>query len=235
MTDEATILAVDDEEHILDLISYNLERSGYRVLKALSGEEALRVLDRKEVDLVILDLMLPGIDGIEVLKRIRSNAKLEEIAVLMLTAKNDEISRVVGLELGADDYLGKPFGIHELEARVKAILRRSKRNREDAEGNEEDIIRVGDLVIDRGTYTVTKSGLELSLSRKEFELLYLLASNRGRVLTRETLLERVWGYDYVGETRTVDVHVRNLRRKIEDNDNDPAYVLTVRGVGYKCV
>jgi len=231
--EEITILAVDDEEHILDLISYNLEKAGYRVLTSQSGEDALETLGRSEVDLVILDLMLPGIDGIEVLKQIRMGGGKRNIPVLVLTAKTDEVSKVIGLEMGADDYLGKPFGIHELEARVKAILRRSGGSMSNP--GDQEIITIRDLAINKATHEVTVSGKDVELSRKEFDLLWFLASNRGRVLTRETLLERIWDYDYAGETRTVDVHVRNLRRKIEKDDNDPEYIKTVRGVGYKCV
>jgi len=231
--EEITILAVDDEEHILDLISYNLEKAGYRVLTAQSGEAALEILEKSEVALVILDLMLPGIDGIEVLKQIRTGSGNRSVPVLVLTAKTDEVSKVIGLEMGADDYLGKPFGIHELEARVKAILRRSGGGMSNPAGQE--IITIRDLAINKATHEVTVRGENIELSRKEFDLLWFLASNRGRVLTRETLLERIWDYDYAGETRTVDVHVRNLRRKIEKDDNDPEYIKTVRGVGYKCV
>lgn len=231
--ENATILAVDDEEHILDLISYNLEQAGYSVLKAMTGEDALEIMSRTEVDLVLLDLMLPGIDGIEVLKKIRNESGNKKVPVLILTAKSDEISKVLGLEIGADDYLSKPFGIHELQARVKALLRRSagSLSRDDETG----VISIHDLVINKPTHEVTIHGRIIDLSRKEFDLLYLLASNRGRVMTRELLLERIWDYDYAGETRTVDVHVRNLRKKLEDDDNDPVYIKTVRGVGYKCI
>lgn len=228
-----TILAVDDEEHILDLIVYNLENNGYSVIRADTGEEAMELLEKETVDLVLLDYMLPGIDGIEVLKRIRSDKKFKRLPVIMLTAKSDEISKVIGLELGADDYLTKPFGIHELVARIKAVLRRSDRDfAKDSEETEEKLI-IDDLIINKTTRVVLVSEEVVNLSLKEFELLFLLASNRGRVFSRENLLEKIWGYDYTGETRTVDVHIRNLRKKIEEDDTNPRYIKTVRGIGYK--
>lgn len=232
------ILTVDDEEHILELISYNLERNGYEVLKALTGEEALEILDQHQVDLVLLDRMLPGIDGIEVLKQIRGDKNKKDLPVILLTAKSEEFDKVVGLEIGADDYICKPFGIHELVARIKAVLRRTGDGSFTAEeGGEEDKDRIciDNLVINYTTRVVTVDGREVDLSLKEFELLYLLASNRNRVYSRDTLLEKIWGYDYMGETRTIDVHIRNLRKKIEQDPDHPEHVKTVRGVGYKFV
>lgn len=227
------ILAVDDEEHILDLIEYNLEAGGYGVLKAETGERALEIIKGENPDLVLLDYMLPGIDGIEVLKAIRSDKEFRKLPVIMLTAKSDEISKVIGLELGADDYLTKPFGVHELMARIKAVLRRTDHMAPPAEvGNEEKIV-IDNIIINRTTRVVTVSGEAVELSMKEFDLLYLLAKNRGRVFSRDMLLEKIWGYDYTGETRTVDVHMRNLRKKIEEDDTNPVYLKTVRGVGYK--
>lgn len=232
------ILTVDDEEHILELISYNLERNGYEVLKALTGEEALEILDQHQVDLVLLDRMLPGIDGIEVLKQIRGDKNKKDLPVILLTAKSEEFDKVVGLEIGADDYICKPFGIHELVARIKAVLRRtgdgSFTAEEDGE-EDKDRICIDNLVINYTTRVVTVDGREVDLSLKEFELLYLLASNRNRVYSRDTLLEKIWGYDYMGETRTIDVHIRNLRKKIEQDPDHPEHVKTVRGVGYKFV
>lgn len=228
-----TILAVDDEEHILDLIVYNLENNGYSVLRADTGEEAMELLEKETIDLVLLDYMLPGIDGIEVLKKIRSDKKLKRLPVIMLTAKSDEISKVIGLELGADDYLTKPFGVHELVARIKAVLRRSDGVfSKDSEETEEKLI-IDELIINKTTRVVLVIDEIVNLSLKEFELLFLLASNRGRVFSRENLLEKIWGYDYTGETRTVDVHIRNLRKKIEEDDTNPRYIKTVRGIGYK--
>jgi two-component system, OmpR family, alkaline phosphatase synthesis response regulator PhoP len=228
-----TILAVDDEEHILELLAYNLERDGYHVLKAETGEEALAILDKEKVDIVLLDWMLPGIDGIEVLRRIRANKTLKLLPVIFLTAKGDEISKVVGLEVGSDDYLVKPFGVHELLARIKAVLRRSENNFDIEDTEKEEKIVIDYLEINRARRTVMVNSEPVELSYKEFELLYLLAKNRGIVFTRDNLLEKVWGYDYIGETRTVDVHVSNLRKKIEQDESHPIYIKTVRGMGYK--
>lgn len=228
-----TILAVDDEEHILELLSYNLERDGYHVLKADSGEAALELLEKEKVDIILLDWMLPGIDGIEVLRRIRSQKSTNTLPVIFLTAKGDEISKVVGLEVGSDDYLVKPFGVHELLARIKAVLRRSESTFEVADTEKEEKIVIDYLEINKARRTVTVRGENVELSFKEFELLYLLAKNRGIVFTRDNLLEKVWGYDYIGETRTVDVHVSNLRKKIELDESHPVYIKTVRGMGYK--
>lgn len=229
------ILAIDDEEHILELLSYNLESNGFRVLTADSGEDGLELLKREAVDLVLLDIMLPGIDGMEMLKRIRKNPDTTDLPVIMLTAKSEEINKVLGLEVGADDYISKPFGIYELVARVKAVLRRSERNRVAVATPEErdEIIAIDDIIINNTTHEVTVDGKEVELALKEFELLYVLAKHRTRVFSREALLDKIWGYEYAGETRTVDVHIRNLRKKIERDDNKPKYIKTVRGVGYK--
>ena len=228
------ILTVDDEEHILELIGYNLEINGYDVLKADSGEAALKLLQSEHVDLVLLDRMLPGIDGIEVLKEIRTDKNLKNLPVILLTAKTEEFDKVVGLEIGADDYIGKPFGIHELIARIKAVLRRAGEGEEEEEAQEE-ILELDNLVINYTTRVVTMDGREVELSLKEFELLYLLAGNRNRVFSRDMLLEKIWGYDYMGETRTIDVHIRNLRKKIERDPDNPEHIKTVRGIGYKFV
>ncbi|WP_313134598.1 response regulator transcription factor [Anaerocolumna sp.] len=228
-----TILAVDDEEHILELVSYNLEQEGYHVLKAETGEDALAILENQKVDLVLLDWMLPGIDGIEVLRRIRGNKQFRKLPVILLTAKSDEISKVVGLEVGSDDYLVKPFGVHELNARIKAVMRRSEGSFEEDETGKEDKIIIDYLEINRTRRSVMVNGNLVELSYKEFELLYLLAKNRGIVFTRDNLLEKVWGYDYIGETRTVDVHISNLRKKIELDESQPVFIKTVRGMGYK--
>ncbi len=226
-----TVLVVDDEEHIVELISYNLESAGYKVVKADCGEKALEKLKSCPADLVVLDWMLPGMDGIEVLKQIRRSAQWKKMPIILLTAKNDEISKVVGLEVGADDYLSKPFGVHELLARIKALLRRSEGSFEEAE--EKNILRINDIVINKAGRTVEVDGEPVDLSLKEFELLYYLAKNRGIVHSRDLLLEKIWGYDYEGETRTVDVHVSNLRRKPEKDDKHPVVIKTIRGVGYK--
>lgn len=232
-----TILTIDDEEHILELLKFTLEKSGYKVVQAQSGEEGLRFLQLNHVDLIVLDLMLPGIDGLEVLRKIRANNNYKDIPVIMLTAKSEEIDTVLGLEMGADDYVGKPFGSHELLARIKAVFRRTNKileeNQEKIALNTEDILQVSDITINRSTHEIIVDGVLMELPLKEFELLYLMAKNKGRVFDREYLLEKIWGYEYYGETRTVDVHIRNLRKKIEKDDKDPKYIKTIRGVGYK--
>ena len=233
---QLTVLTIDDEEHILELLKYNLEKNGFKVIQALSGEEGLKILETHEVDMIILDLMLPGMDGLDVLRRIRASRELLEVPVIMLTAKSEEIDTVLGLEMGADDYIGKPFGSHELIARIKAVVRRTKKLeaiQESTKENQDDRIELDDLIINRTTHEIIVDGKQMELPLKEFELLYLMAKNRGRVFDREVLLEKIWGYEYYGETRTVDVHIRNLRKKIEVDDKNPRYIKTVRGVGYK--
>lgn len=225
------VLTVEDEINILELLKYNLENNGFDVLQASSGELALKLLEEKPVDIILLDVLLPGIDGFQVLKTIKSNPRLNKIPVIMLTAKTEEIDKVVGLEIGADDYISKPFGIHELIARIKAVLRRV----DDSSNiiNTEDIIKIDNIIINKTTYEVYDGDRLIELSLKEFELLYLLAKNRGMVFDREYIVERIWGYEYYGETRTVDVHIRNLRKKIEKDDKNPIYIKTIRGIGYK--
>lgn len=231
--DKKVILTIDDEPHILDLLEYNLTKAGYKVLQADTGEKGLECLRSMQVDLVLLDCMLPGIDGIEVLQKIRADLKLSALPVMMLTAKGEEIDKVLGLELGADDYLSKPFGIRELEARVKALLRRSMQNQREADPKEQ--FQTGGLAVNHAAREVTLQGKPVTLSRKEYELLYILITHPNHVFTREQLLEQIWGYDYFGETRTVDVHIRSLRRKLEENPDQPQYIRTVRGIGYKFV
>lgn len=230
---EQRILAVDDEEHILELIEYNLTKSGFSVLTAGSGEEALMILEREQVDLVLLDIMMDGIDGIEVLKRIRNNRKTHSLPVVLLTAKGEEIDKVLGLEMGADDYMSKPFGVHELAARIKAVLRRSRHLEDGWSRQHKDMVESGKLVIDKETREVMADGKKVDLALKEFDLLYLLVKNKGIVFSRDQALEQVWGYDYFGETRTVDVHIRNIRKKLEEKGLNPDCIKTVRGVGYK--
>lgn len=225
-----TILVVDDEEHILELIEYNLYQNQFHALTAQSGEEALALLEKEKVDLVLLDWMLPGMSGIDVLKEIRKDERLGELPVILLTAKGEEIDKVLGLELGADDYISKPFGIHELMARVKAVLRRSIKSENK---DKEDYLILSDIKIDRISREVFAKGVSVELSLKEFELLYFLGKNKGRVFTRDQLLEYIWGYDYFGETRTVDVHVRNIRKKLEEAGIEDNPIKTVRGIGYK--
>jgi two-component system alkaline phosphatase synthesis response regulator PhoP len=227
------ILTIDDEPHILELLEYNLAKAGYKVLRAETGEKGLEVLRSAQVDLVLLDCMLPGMDGMEVLREIRADLQLSLLPVMMLTAKGDEIDKVLGLELGADDYLSKPFSLRELEARVKALLRRSALTHRGTQPKEQ--FQSGGLVVNHEAREVTLQGTPVILSRKEYELLHMLITHPNQVFTREQLLEQIWGYDYFGETRTVDVHIRSLRKKLEKNPEQPEYIRTVRGIGYKFV
>ena len=223
------ILVVDDEKPISDIISFNLENEGYAIEKAYDGEQALEVFEKSQPDLVILDLMLPKMDGLEVCREIR---KQSAVPVIMLTAKDSEIDKVLGLELGADDYVTKPFSNRELIARVKANLRRNLvKEPEPQEVNKNEIV-VGDLVIHQDAYIISKHGEEIELTHREFELLHYLARHIGQVMTREHLLETVWDYDYFGDVRTVDVTIRRLREKIEDIPSHQTYIVTRRGVGY---
>lgn len=223
------ILVVDDEEHIIELIRFNLETNGYFVIAANDGNEALKKVKEEKPDLVILDLMLPSIDGIEICKILRKNKETEKLPIIMLTAKSEEIDMILGLEIGADDYITKPFSVRELLARIKAVLRRTQQRQE----RRENVIKIGDITIDVEKHEVTKKGKKIDLTLKEFELLRILSEKRGNVLTRNYLLDEIWGYDYFGDTRTVDVHIRHLRRKIEDDDKNLQYIQTIRGIGYK--
>ncbi len=227
------ILAVDDEIHILELLKYNLELNGYHVTTVETGEQALEILQNEKIDAVLLDLMLPQIDGLEVLRQIRTTEKIKKMPVIMLTAKGDEFDRVLGLEMGADDYISKPFSIRELQARVKALLRRVEEDKKESEKEDKKVISTHGLVIGLETRSVTKNGIPVEMSLKEFELLKLLAENPGRVYSRDVLLEKIWSYEYIGETRTVDVHIRHIRKKIEEDDSNPMFIKTVRGFGYK--
>ncbi len=223
------IFAVEDESHIQQLIKYNLETNGYKVLTFESGEALLNECKTTVPDLFILDIMLPGIDGLEVCRQLRQNTRTKNIPIIMLTAKSEEFDKVLGLELGADDYITKPFSVRELVARVKAMFRRVNNQIP----QESEVIQHGDITIDCIRREVVKAGKLLELPLKEFELLKMLVQNKGKVLSRDLLLEKVWGFDYYGETRTVDVHIRYLRQKIEDDDNNPVYIETVRGIGYR--
>lgn len=229
MADKAgvRILVVDDEPHIRELVGYNLQRQGYEVGYATDGEEALRKVKAEQFDLMILDLMLPGMDGIQICRIIKSDQMLLSMPIIMLTAKTDESDRVVGLDMGADDYVTKPFGVRELMARVKALLRRTK-----PQGQEKVELRIGPLVIDTETYTVNKNGAQLDLSATEFRLLRYLAEHAGKVYSRDQLLDAVWRDESYVEPRTVDVHVRRLRAQIEDDPANPEIIKTKRGVGY---
>lgn len=222
-----SILIVDDEAAIIELLKYNLEKEGYKVTSAKDGEQALNIMNKSNFNLVILDLMLPGINGLEVCRKMRQDPSLVAIPIIMLTAKGEEIDKVVGLELGADDYVTKPFGVRELIARIKVRLRRTSLNQ------EEDIIVKGDLVIDSNSFSIRVRNEDVDFTPKEFELLRLLATHPGKVYTRDELLEKIWGYEYPGDTRTVDVHVRHLRQKIEKDPANPEYIETLRGIGYR--
>ncbi len=223
------ILVIDDEENIRELIKFNLETAGYKVELAADGQQGLDKLNNS-IDLVVLDLMLPIIDGLSVCRTIRGNEDYQQLPIIMLTAKGGEVDRILGLEMGADDYLTKPFSPRELVARIKAVLRRF--NAEEKNGMEkrfdQSVISIGELELDSNSHEARIAGNLMDLTPKEFDLLRLLLLNTGRVLTRDMLLEKIWGYEYAGDTRTVDVHIRRLRTKVGKD-----YIKTVRGVGYK--
>lgn len=223
------ILVVDDEKPISDIVKFNLAKEGYDVYTAYDGEEALAKVAEVEPDLILLDLMLPKMDGLEVAREVR---KTYDMPIIMVTAKDSEIDKVLGLELGADDYVTKPFSNRELVARVKANLRRGATATKEVEEIAPSELVIGDLTIHPDAYMVTKRGETIELTHREFELLFYLAKHIGQVMTREHLLQTVWGYDYFGDVRTVDVTVRRLREKIEDNPSHPNYLVTRRGVGY---
>lgn len=226
---EKTILVVDDEKPIADILQFNLIKEGYKVVCAYDGEEALEKVEEVQPDLMLLDIMLPKRDGMEVCREVR---KKYNIPIIMLTAKDSEIDKVLGLELGADDYVTKPFSTRELIARVKANMRRHQTVAQPEEVEESNDIVVGSLTIQPDAYLVLKRDETIELTHREFELLHYLAGHIGQVMTREHLLQTVWGYDYFGDVRTVDVTIRRLREKIEDNPSHPAWIVTRRGVGY---
>lgn len=228
----AKILVVDDETYIVELVKFNLEKEGFKVVVAYDGLKALQMVDEQSPDLVILDIMLPKMDGLEACRQLRQNPKYANLPIIMLTARGEEIDTVLGLEMGADDYIKKPFSPREMVARVKARLR-AKRVLEAEEAAGTKALVLKDLIIIPDKHEAFVGDAKLDLTPKEFELLRILASARGKVFTRETLLERVWGYEYVGDTRTVDVHIRHLRMKLGDDTTSPHYIETVRGVGYK--
>lgn len=226
-----TVLVVEDEENLLEALRYNLEREGYAVNTAIDGEQALLSARDSAPDLVILDVMLPQLDGFEICRILRRRS---DVPILMLTARGEEIDRVVGLELGADDYVTKPFSIRELMARVRNLLRRSHRAPSAADdASPADILCSGDLEIDSVSHIVRLNGELLELKPREFDLLALLAKNKARAFTRDQILERLWGHDYYGDSRTVDVHIRWLREKIEPQPSKPVRIVTIRGVGYR--
>lgn len=225
-----TVLIVDDEKNIVDILSFNLKREGYSAIAAYDGEEAVRLSLENHPDLILLDVMLPKLDGFEVCKRIRGLKN--NVPIIMLTAREDETDKVLGLELGADDYIVKPFSVRELLARVKANIRRTESLSAPPEENTEGLILRGEILIDPEKYTVFKGGASMELTQREYDLLKFLALLPGKVFSREELMSEVWQYDYFGDLRAVDVTVRRLRAKIEDDPANPEYIMTKRGVGY---
>jgi DNA-binding response OmpR family regulator len=221
-----TILLVEDDPTLSETLRYNLEREGYSVISAGDGVQALELARRERPDLLILDVMLPRLDGFSVCRILRQES---DVSILMLTARQDEIDRIAGLELGADDYVSKPFSLGELLARVRAILRRTDRQ----PAGSREVLEAGGLSVDTGSRRTWRDGAEVVLAQKEFDLLACLMRNRGMALSRDVLLERVWGYDFAGDSRTVDVHIRWLREKVEPDPSRPIYIQTVRGIGYR--
>jgi two-component system response regulator RegX3 len=232
MTSTTSVLVVEDEDSFIDALTVGLTREGFRVSVARDGAEALDMFDDVDPDLVLLDVMLPKVSGIDVCRELRGRST---VPIIMVTAKGAEIDTVVGLEVGADDYVTKPYRLRELVARMRAVLRR--RPSDDSAlalpTGEDDIVTVGDVSLDHQRHEVTIRGVEARLPLKEFELLALLLENAGRVLTRDTLIDRVWGSDYVGDTKTLDVHVKRLRSKVEQDPANPSRIVTIRGLGYK--
>ncbi len=224
------ILLVEDDESLAETLRYNLIREGYSVTWSADGEDALKQASSKNPDLVILDLMLPKLDGFDVCRRIR---KERDVPILILSARDDETDKVVGLELGADDYVTKPFGLKELLARVRAMIRRSEMRQSEPDAPGDTSLVAGDLTVDTESHTVVVGDRQVGLTPKEFDVLVHLMRNRGRVVTRDMLLDRIWGYEFDGDTRTIDVHIRWLRSKIEVRPDKPSRIITVRGVGYR--
>ncbi|AGB40791.1 response regulator with CheY-like receiver domain and winged-helix DNA-binding domain [Halobacteroides halobius DSM 5150] len=223
------ILVVDDEENIVQLINFNLKQEGYEVIPAYDGQQALEKIKKKNPDLMVLDLMLPKVDGFDICRQVREDKDIKNLPIIILSAKEEEVDKILGLELGADDYVTKPFSPRELIARVKAVLRRVDSN---IDKKEKDVIEIKDVKINLNKYRVEVAENEINLTPKEFKLLSILMSNLDQVFSRAYLLKKIWGYDYQGDTRTVDVHIRRLRKKIEEY-SELDYIITVRGVGYK--
>ncbi len=224
------VLIVDDERPIVDILKYNLEKDGYQTIEAYDGEMALEMALTKNPDIILLDVMLPKMDGFEVCRKVRE--KKPSTPILMLTAREEEVDKVLGLELGADDYITKPFSVRELMARVKANLRRTSSEQSETPAASSNAINAGRIVINLDRYEVSRDGDVVELTLREFELLKFLATQPDKVFTREMLLEKVWGYEYYGDVRTVDVTIRRLREKIEDDPSIPNFIVTKRGVGY---
>lgn len=235
-TMKKTVLIVDDEKPIVDILVYNLQKEGYNTLEANDGEEAIRIAFEKKPDLILLDIMLPKIDGLTVCKKIRN---FFDMPIIMISAKDEEIDKILGLELGADDYITKPFSVRELIARVKANLRKAEskiiveeEKNDESTSEDNEIIQIGELQIDLNKFEVKVRGNVIDLTLREFEVLKYLANQPGQVVTREALLEKVWGYEYYGDIRTVDVTIRRIREKIEIDTSSPKILITKRGVGY---
>jgi len=225
-----TVLVVEDEDSFIDALTVGLAREGFRVQVARDGAEALAIFDAVRPDLVLLDVMLPKVSGIDVCREIRTKSK---VPIIMVTAKASEIDTVVGLEVGADDYVSKPYRLRELVARMRAVLRRAPGSAEPEVVDGVDVLEIGDVTLDPARHEVVIRGDDVSLPLKEFELLHILLENAGRVLSRDLLIDRVWGHDYVGDTKTLDVHVKRLRSKVEDDPSNPSRIVTIRGLGYK--
>jgi two-component system response regulator RegX3 len=225
-----SVLVVEDEDSFVDALTVGLNREGFDVSVARDGAEAIAVFDEVDPDLVLLDVMLPKMSGIDVCRELRSRST---VPIIMVPAKASEIDTVVGLEVGADDYVSKPYRLRELVARMRAVLRRRQNDRPAATPPDDDVVTVGDVTVDHSRHEVTIRGEQVRLPLKEFELLALLLANAGRVLTRDTLIDRVWGSDYVGDTKTLDVHIKRLRAKVEEHPGDPTRIVTIRGLGYK--
>ncbi|MDR0570533.1 MAG: response regulator transcription factor [Clostridiales Family XIII bacterium] len=223
------VLIIEDEKPISDIILFNLKKEGFAVETAYDGIDGLEKALGGHPDLILLDVMLPGMDGFEICKKVRETSK---VPIIMLTAKEEEVDKVLGLELGADDYITKPFGMRELVARIKANIRRIDFDGNEKDGAPENVQEYGNLAIDMNRYEVRKNGEPLELTLREFELLHYLAEKESKVFSREQLLSDVWGYEYFGDIRTVDVTVRRLREKLEDDSSDPKYIMTKRGIGY---
>lgn len=229
--EQKTVLIVEDEKSIVDILRFNLQKEGYRTLEAFDGAAGLKLALEENPDLILLDLMLPAMNGFEVCKTIRDKGK--NTPVLIITAREAEQDKILGLDLGADDYITKPFSIRELMARVKANIRRVSMVGQSVEAAPANRLELGRLVIDRGNSSVKKDGVDLELTQREYELITYLASNAGNVFSRQELMERVWNYEgYVGDVRAVDVAIRRLREKLEDNPGQPRYIITRRGAGY---
>lgn len=227
---EITVMVVEDEASFVDALSVGLAREGFRVVVATDGAQALEMFDAAAPDLVLLDVMLPKVSGLDVCRELRKKTR---IPIIMVTAKGAEIDTVVGLEVGADDYVTKPYRLRELVARMRAVLRRHDTSEAESQVTAASVLRVGDVMLDPDEHRVSVAGVDVNLPLKEFELLHLLLTNAGRVLTRDTLIDRVWGIDYVGDTKTLDVHVKRLRAKIEPDPSAPTRIVTIRGLGYK--